>query len=279
MPVQKKFKQILISAVIGVIFLVNTSNAWVAMSLTFSGLPSSVNEDDTFEVDISLVDAPTNRIYHFRAALYEDGKTNYFGYTYNHLNQWHNSPGDHTKFLEITTNSEGSWSGKLKAKADLDSTYFKGAGDYKFKIGRYTEGGSLSWSNNTDSITINHTSPPSPTPTPSPSPSPESEPTPTPSPSPTPKVSVKPTTTKKTAVVGNSNSHNSEDMLLSSESGRILGIEKPEAFEATESEKGKNPYLLSIVLVILGLGLLGGTGVVFIKNAKYNKKHEKDGEI
>jgi len=122
---------------------------------------------------------------------------------------------------------------------------------------------------------------PTPTPSSSPSPEPEPDPTPSPSPSPTPRVSVKPTTTttKKPAVISNSNSHNSEDMLISSPSGKVLGIEKPEAFEATESEKKKNPYLISIILVVLGLGLVGGTGVVFIKNAKYNKKHGKDEEV
>jgi len=156
-------------------FFIQTSSVYAAMSLTFSDTPSSINGDNSFTVNASLINAPTDRIYYLRAAFFESGKTNYFGYTYNHLGQWHNSPGNTTQFLQITTNSEGFWSGQLQAKADLDSSYFKGAGEYQFKLGRYTEGGSLSWSDNIVSININYTSP-SPDPSPSPSPSPDPTP-------------------------------------------------------------------------------------------------------
>lgn len=283
MPARMKLRKILVGAILGVVFLVvlNVAKIYAAMSLTFTGLPSSVNEDGPFEVNVSLLDAPTNRTYYLRAALFEEGKTNYFGYTYNHSGQWHNAPSQHTQFLEINTGPEGSWSGQLRAKADLDSSYFKGAGGYRFKIGRYTEGGSLSWSNNTGSITINYTPPPNPSPTPSPEP--ESEPDPSPSPSPTPsvvvaspKVSPK-TSTKKPVTTSLFDSHDSEEMLLSTEGGEILG--STEGAEATESKKEKSPYLIPIILGVLGLGLIGGTGVVFYKQRGYNGKDEQNREI
>ena len=118
--------------------------------------------------------------------------------------------------------------------------------------------------------------PPSPEPSPSPSPSPspesEAESSPSPTPAASSKASVKPTG----AAVSNSDSHDSDEMLLSTEGGRILGIDEPETFEASESQKKKNPFLVSIVLGGLGLGLLGGTGVVFYKQQRYNEKHGKD---
>lgn len=127
---------------------------------------------------------------------------------------------------------------------------------------------------------------PSPSPTPSPTTSPESEsepdPTPSPSPSPTPVVVVSPkvspkTSTKKPVTTSLFDSHDSEEMLLSTEGGEILGSTEGE--EASESGKEKSPYLIPIILGILGLGLIVGTGVVFYKQRGYNGKHGEDGEI
>lgn len=152
------------------------------MTLTFSNAPSSVEGEEAFEVDVSLLSAPKNQTYYLRAAFYEEGQTQYFGYTFNHENNWHNSPSEHTKFFKVSTGDGGEWIGKLKARADLEASAFNGAGDYLFKIGRYTEGGSLSWSDNTATITITVSPTPTPTPTPTitPTPSLTINPTPTP---------------------------------------------------------------------------------------------------
>lgn len=168
--------------------------ALAALQLTFSSLPDSVDADNQFAADVSLVDAPQLKKYYLRAALFEAGKTSYFGYTFNHLGNWNNQPSDFVNYLEINTNDQGSWSGQLKAKADLGSTYFKGGGEYQFKIGRYTEGGSLSWSDNEDSLVINYAATANPSPSTSLGvidPSPVVSPQPpgtglSPSPSPTP---------------------------------------------------------------------------------------------
>ena len=242
-----------------------------AMSLTFSGTPASVNEDDSFTATVSLIDAPSDRIYFLRAALFETGETKYFGYTYNHLGQWHNQPSEHEKFLEITTSNEGSWSGQLKVKADLNSNYFEGNGEYQFKIGRYTQGGSLSWSDNTVSININYTPPPSPEPSPSPDPPTDGSPSPNPSPtvfSPSPSVSPK-LSTQSTADTANS------DDMLASTSGDVLGFSETtisgQTEEATTSGQDNNLYLIPIVLVVLGLGLATGAGTILYKEHA-NKK-------
>jgi len=128
---------------------------------------------------------------------------------------------------------------------------------------------------------------PSPTPSPSPSPTPTQEPDPSPednpTPQPSPVVSSSPKTTTTVTTGGTTggglfDSHDSEEMLLSTEGGEILGMTEPEASEATETKKEKNPFLISVILAVLGLGLVGGTGVVFYKQRRYNETHEESGE-
>jgi len=258
MTAHKYLKKIFISVLLGAIFLVSFSKSYAAMSLSFDELPSNVHEADPFEVKISLVDAPKGRVYYLRAVFFEANKTKYFGYTYNNKNEWHNSPGEHDKFLEINTNLEGSWSGKLKAKADLESSYFMGDGEYQFKVGRYTEGGSLSWSNNVGVINISYTPPATPTPTPSPTtptPTPSaSSPSPLPMPTPSASIAIQPT---RVNLVGLN--------LLSSESGQVLGEER-----ASESASAGNGFGVSIVLIALGSVLIGGCGLEFYRQYKYN---------
>lgn len=264
---QRLSLKIIVGAIIGAIFLATTNQVLAAMSLSFNDSPTSVNEDDQFEVIVSLISAPKDTIYYLRGALFEAGKTSYFGYTYNHLNEWHNSPSEATKFFEITTSPEGSWSGKLKAKADLDSSYFKGEGEYQFKIGRYTSSGNFgSWSENIEVINILYTPPPSPSPSPSPNPSPTPTPSPSLIPSPSPEgviPSFKPKILKSTE---------SDLMLLASHSGEVRGAsESSEASESSQSAKNKKPLILAIALIVLGLGLVGGTGVAFYKEQRYNE--------
>jgi len=251
MPARQKLTLFLIAFL--AIFLFFSGKIFAAMSLTFSDAPASVFEGEAFEINVSLVSAPANRTYYFRAAFYEEGKTQYFGYTYNHEGDWHNSPSEHKKFLQITTSEEGSWSGKLKAKADLGASAFKGARSYGFKIGRYTEGGSgPSWSNTTTTIIINIS------PSPSPSPSLESSPSPAPTPSVQPEESFSPDETpspKPVKITGAT--------LL----GKILGEEEtsPAGFfpwEATEEAKSQEATRTSRVKFISKLFL--GLGLVFL---------------
>ncbi|MBU1322720.1 hypothetical protein KKE75_01545 [Patescibacteria group bacterium] len=234
------------------------------MALKFENLPTSVDEDNPFEVKINLIDAPKETVYYFRGVLFEAGKTSYFGYTYNHLGQWHNAPSEPTKFLEITTSPEGSWSGQLKVKADINSSYFKGEGEYEFKVGRYTAAGNFgSWSDNTAAIKIIYTPPPSPSPSPSASPSPAASPFPSPSPSPSPtpipskSPSPKPSPSPEESLMPES----------ATPTGEVLG--ENEASPTAETKK-KNPLTLSFILIGLGITLLATTGIVF-----YNQRHER----
>lgn len=240
--------------VIGVFFFsFFVQPALAAMEMIFSALPGSVDADNQFGVTVSLTDAPKLKKYYLRAALFESGKTSYFGYTFNHLDQWHNQPGEYLKYLEIATNDQGSWSGQLKAKADLSSGYFKGGGEYQFKIGRYTEGGSLSWSNNEAALVINYAnqSNDSPSPSPNPTTSSSSQTTVSPSPIPTPSASPQP-----------SKIFRIKDIIL-------LQPETPEPVLGTSSgQTSTSPQIdwpLAVMFLVVGAGLLLATTIIMIR--------------
>ncbi len=159
------------------------SDPVLALTLTFDQAPDSVDSDAEFEVNVSLSCSGCKDSY-LRAVFFQDGTTNYFGYTQNEKGDWVNSTADKTLYYHLAPDAlvEGSWSGKLKAKADLLSDYFGGSGSYQFKVGRYTSANSsATWSSNQATIQIN-------TPTPSPSPVPTATPTAVPTLSPTPSV-------------------------------------------------------------------------------------------
>lgn len=192
----------IIAAIVGVLvvfFFVSPKVVFGAFSI--SSTPSSVAEDGSFSVTINLtISGSAGNNYYLRAAFsHQDTPTSYFGYTKDNSGSWYNgtpSPIDHTKFYQITMDSGNSWAGTIDVKPDTSSTVYKGAGNYNFKVGRYTAAGSgPTWSDNSVTIAITATTTPTPSPTPSPSPTPTSTASPTPTPSPTSTATPRPTTT------------------------------------------------------------------------------------
>ena len=251
------------------------SPAFAAMSLTFTGLPSSINQDEEINIQVSLTSAPINTIYYLRAAFYVDNTSQYFGYTYNGT-VWNNALTDPKQFLQINTGANGEFVGDLKTKVDLTSSYFKGTGEYQFKIGRYTSGGNSPIWYESSATTIIGPTPtptlaPTPTNTPSPTPAPTSTtaPTQTPTPTSTPKPTVVPTsvpTVKPSIVLANSTTENSisgnenlsEIDLTINDAMSPSPSNKPEVL-GTNSAKISKPGL-PIILIIAGtlLTLAGG---------------------
>ncbi len=130
--------------------------------------------------------------------------------------------------------------------------------------GRNPDGGEtlIRFANVTQGATNNSQEAPCPTPSSdeSPSPSPDPSPTPsssTPSPSPSPKPTLKPSPSPTPSP---SESPLPEITMAATESGEVLGT--------TESAKPKNPYLVSIVLSLLGIVLAGGSGLGFYLQSK-----------
>lgn len=166
-----------------------------------SGVPSTTDVAQSFQVNVTLTIAKSaGKNYYLRAAFFQAGTTQYFGYTKNHFDTWYNGtpqPLDPRQFKKVTMDAYNTWSGVVEVKPDAESSYYKGGGNYNFKIGYYTEGGSSisDWSDAVQ-LAISGSSP-SPTPTPTPSLSPSLTPSPSPSPSPTPTVSPTPSSSPK----------------------------------------------------------------------------------
>src|SRR3989344_5381207 len=143
-----------------------------AITFTLSGVPSSTNVDSSFNTNITLtVSNSAGKKYYLRSAFYEQGTTNYFGYTKNHYDTWYNgSPSiDPRQYKEVTMDSFNTWSGVVEVKPDSSSSKYKGSGNYDFKIGYYTDTGTsvVDW---TSSVTINITGGSTASSSPSPSP-------------------------------------------------------------------------------------------------------------
>jgi hypothetical protein len=94
--------------------------------------------------------------FYLKGAFRKAGETNYFGYTKIGEN-WIKNGASFNDQLEIITNSSGQWSGEILVKPDPADSGYEGAGEYLFKVAKYSETGTnLIWSNE---IKINLTIP------------------------------------------------------------------------------------------------------------------------
>lgn len=156
-----------------------------ASSFTFSGVPSTIHDETPFEIDVQLAtdDSNKHKINYLRAVFSAADSTKYFGYTQSTHGEWGNSASQKDTLFEITLNEEGSWSGKIRSKVDLNSSYYNDSGTYYFKVGRYTSESDTSaeWSDTTTQVLITAQfsptpeAPPKPTATPKPASSSTSE--------------------------------------------------------------------------------------------------------
>lgn len=175
-----------------------------AATFTFSGISSSIADNESFFVNVYLsISSSAGNSYYIRAAFsHPDSSTSYFGYTKNNTGNWYNatSPIDKTQFYKVTMGTDNQWSGTIEVKPDPDSSSYKGTGSYNFKLGRYTESGStVKWCDDEatgcsiESVSIMASA--TPTSVPTNTPIPTNTPTPTKTPTPTP--TTKPTATPK----------------------------------------------------------------------------------
>jgi hypothetical protein len=170
--------------------------SFAARSLTITANKDSLFGDEEIILTASASGFTSGETIYLKGAYYQDGSTNYFGYTKNGDNWIKN--GDST--LNQKTVQIDQWDKSIIAKSDFADSGYRGEGGYKLKIGFYylTSGGNLSsinWSNSLD-VNLNE---PDPTPTNTPTPTlvptsiPTNTPTPTRAPTPTLKPSSSPT--------------------------------------------------------------------------------------
>ena len=238
-------------------------------SLTFSNPPKSLNEDEEFEIDVSFVGESktyASKKYFLRAVFSEKDSTKYFGYTHNGKESWGNSGSDKSLLLEITTNDEASWSGKLKVKPDVTSSNFSGEGTYFLKVGRYTSqnDSSADWTDQEEEVFISYTAP-SPTATPTSNPTSTPQPTQVQEPTPT-KVEIDEEyqTAEEITYVEKLNADENATPSAIRQTFKAVGLydfssskEATVAGAHTSSDAGAEEYSFPLLLMVGGVGLVG----------------------
>ncbi len=146
-----------------------TSTPTSSSTFTISNSPSSINADQSFSVTINL-SLPNNQNtdYFLKGAFKIKDGSRYLGLT-KVGGDWREYADDYTDQYKITTDSNGNWTGDLEVKPDTNDKDYKGGGDYIFKVGRYTSGGNVTWSNEQTVHITDNQSTPIPTSTPKPS--------------------------------------------------------------------------------------------------------------
>lgn len=221
-----------------------------AMTLEFKNTPSLISKDQEFSIDVFLSCSACSDSY-LRGVFYLSG-TNYFGYTQNNTGAWVNASGTQaSQYFQITKDDlkEGSWSGKLVLKPDVESKLYSGPGSYFFKIGRYTASGSVTWAT---PVSINITGP-----TPTPPPTPTTKVISTPSPVPTefvPTLTPKPMPTKTISPTAAFSLQDSSGAVLASTSEPLASD------EATISHS--TPW---ISYLVIGIGCVLIVGAIIFK--------------
>jgi len=246
---------------IAVLLLSIHSVIFSATSISFINAPATIDQVQEFEVDATLICTGCTSDSYIRGVFYPSG-TSYFGYTQNNVGVWINAPGGScTEYFKIASSDlkEGSWSGKLKVKPDIESSYYASPGEYLFKIGRYTGSCSATWSSEKTIAITGPTATPTSTPTPTNVPS--STPTNTPVPasntvSPTVKPSITPTSMATPTIEVIST-------VAASPTGVVLGDQDP----PTSNNK---PYIIALLFFSIGCALLAA--VVVVRNNLYLKK-------
>jgi len=236
------------------------SPLFAARSLSITSDKSSLFGGEEAIITASASGFTDGEIIYIKGALYQEGSTNYFGYTQKD-SSW-------VKNGESTTNqrqaSIGIWDGKLVVKSDFSDSGYKGEGEYRAKVGFYylTSGGNVSsvnWSTNSLLMTLNEPDPtptnsPTPTNTPTNSPQPTSIHTPIFTPKPTNTSSPKPTE-KKTLTPTKNMSEMSTSSGQQGEEEDVLGAKADDtATSSVTMERVPSYKVFIITFLFIGIG-------------------------
>ncbi len=253
-------KSVKIFAFVFLFWLLFSDQVAIASAPTITTYPSSINIDQSFTISATMSGLSSNTIYRLRIVLAQTGTTNYFGSTYNG-SEWYNgtpSPIDYTKFLTITTFSDGSWYGNVQGMVANDDPNFNntGSGTYDLELGRYTENGSSATWSNVVNVSLTAPSPtPTSTPTPTPTPAPTSTPTLTPIPTltvtPTPKSTITPTPYATTSAVINP----AQQQVLSQNTNSLFSIPSDTGSPGNSLQlfSAADKQAISKILIFLGI--------------------------
>lgn len=219
------------------------SSSISASSLKFSEVPSQINSDQSFKVNVTLsMPNNANTEYYLKGEFKKSDGTRYLGLTKKD-SDWVEYGDDLSDQYKITTDASGNWSGNLEVKPDVYDKDYKGSGQYLFKIGRYTAAGSGLWSNPVTLDIVDTTS--------SPTPAPSSNPTSTPS---TTKVTTTTSSPKPTPSIKSSYQIASVAGIKTSASASASSLPGVEI----KNQKQTNPITwVGVIFILIGTGSIG----------------------
>jgi hypothetical protein len=264
-------------SLLGLVFisgLVFSSPTFAA--LTISNItPSTINSSDDVIIITASASALQNTTQYLEVGFTKEGDSaNYFGFTKNlsdEFYQYKSSPttNDTSSYFYRITPVNGSWSGQIQAKLDIDDSGFKGTGNYIVRLSKFITSSTASNSNNM-TIAVNVEKPATPIPSPSPTPpSPSSFPTPSPiTASPKVSSSITPTPTSSRTPTPGAIEATSSEMILgintATDSATSDAIISPAPSESTASALEAGIFGISPIF----LGLTGG-GFLFLSTSGY----------
>jgi len=233
-----------------------------ARSIMITSGKTSLFGDEEMTITASVSGFTPGETIYIKGAFYQEGSTNYFGYTKNG-DSWIKNGNTSTNQRSIVVDS---WDSNLSVKSDFVDSGYKGEGEYKVKVGFYytTSGGNLSsvnWTSNNVTVSLNEPDPtPTSTPTPTPTPQPTATPTPTPAPTktptPTPTKILTPTPTLTPMPIPTEMPEETPvatPMVL----GESVGNDSSSPSANTPNNSWK-PLVISMLLVATGLAILAG---------------------
>jgi hypothetical protein len=256
------------------IFLVNPVIA--ATQISVSDIPLTIDQANNFEVSILFACSSCTSDSYLRGVFYPSGSS-YFGYTQDNSGNWSNAAGgsctSYYKILLSDLSKEGTWSGKLKVKPDIENGFYNGPGEYLFKVGRYTPScGSPIWSSE---ATVAITGP-TPTPTNTPTSVPTSTPTVAPTNTPTLTPTKTPTPTLKPPASPTPKEILQGDVLgEGTESGETISpadTQSPdENMPASGNSKKSNSNWLQKISIFIGIVFIVSCGILTFREIRKRK--------
>lgn len=244
-------------------FLFLFSSSVFASGMVISSSQNSLNTNDEFNVGVSFtINTGDGTSYYLRGVFYKEGTSQYCGYTWNG-NNWYNGPYSNNGWEQLlpVTIYQSSWSGQLKAKVDSSDSGCQSSGEYKFRVQRYTTGGSSSFDDQ-NILTVNLTIP---------TPTPTSQPTPTPTkaPTPTPTVKAVATSTPTPLLIKTTEEHTNTSQKING-NGEVLGVSSGKKSQSPSPTDEPTPEVLvkdestGSAMFSPAVFLIGGLGVITV---------------
>lgn len=258
-----------------VVFILFKSAAY-AVSINIVNYPASISTD-SFSITFSVTGASDGQNY-FRADLFKDGTSNYFGETYNSLS-WYSGSDGKQYFPVSIINSSASATIQARLGTPGANDYL-GSGAYKLKIRRYTASGNPSSSDAQTpvDITINYSSPTlTPLPTNTTTPVPTSTLTPTITIIPSSTLILSPTKKITNTLTPTTKSEETVTHDVLGSSNKPSGSKAPISNQDTKSINSFNPAnWIGFIFIFIGVIFLSLCGILFFWPALKSKfsKHE-----